>query len=339
MIRDAEPEDFLKDVLPDAPHLIRSFGEFMAAQFDEEEAIGFELRRRELGLVASVTNVGKSTLLRNGLLALATGGEFEPLVKRGAPRRVLLLDFESSSSRLQSDFECMTRDWPERERALLRENLYIVCEGMVDDNLLSLSEHLGLIEREARTHRVDLIVVDTACAAFNLFDENSNSEVARKVMKPLLKLARQLDCAVLMANHIGKSRSEEGSAGEKVHKPRGASSFPGYAASVFVLTTDTSDPDAVKLACAKRKSGANYKVGLKLSRATRWFAALGVATRAPTNYELVIRTVRDAGTLVKRRAIDDALKGKVPVRTITRHLNEAASRGELISPKKGVYTV
>jgi hypothetical protein len=339
MIREAEPEDLLDEATTDAPRLIRSFGEFINARFNEGEAIGFELRRRELGLVASVTNAGKSTLLRNALLALATGGEFEPLVKRGAPRRVLLLDFESSSSRLQNDFERMTRDWPERERALLRENLFIVCEGMVDDNLLSLSEHLGLIEREARTHRVDLIVVDTACAAFNLFDENSNSEVARKVMKPLLKLARQLDAAVLMANHIGKSRSEEGSAGEKVHKPRGASSFPGYAASVFVLIADSSDPDVVTLACAKRKSGANYEVSLKLSRASRWFTALGAATRIPTNYELVIRAVHDAGPLVKRHAIDAALKGKVPVRTITRHLNEALSRGELTSGRKGVYTV
>jgi len=233
----------------------------------------------------------------------------------------------------------MTEDWPQEDRSLLSQNFFVMCEGMIGDDLLSLSDHLDLIALEVRTHKIDLIAVDTACAAFNLYDENSNSEVARKVMKPLLKLARQLKCALVMANHIGKARSEEGSSGEKVHKPRGASSFPGYAASVFVLIADPSDRDVVTLACAKRKSGPNYEVTLKLDRPTRWFTALGAAIRIPTNYELVVGTIRDAGNLVKRSAIDAALKGKVPVRTITRHLNEAVSRRELISPKKGFYAV
>lgn len=321
------------------PLIVRNFSEFMAAQFESGEVIAFDICRRELGLIASVTNAGKSTLIRNASLALATGHEFAPVVPLGSPRRVLVVDFESSASRLQSDLAKMTRGWSEQRLALLRENLFVVCEGMIGDDLLSLSKHMQLIERLALERKVDLIVVDTACAGFDLWDENSNSEVARCVLKPLLKLARRLNCAVIMLHHIGKARSEEGQAKETVHKPRGASSFAGYAASVFVLGADDHDPNAVTLSCAKRKSGENYRHTLMLNRETRWFVSVGVVERGPTDYDLVLWVVLGTDGEVKRCAINAALQGKVTERTITRCLARAVKRGEMISPKKGFYSV
>lgn len=322
----------------DTPMLLRSFGEFMAAQFAAGEDIGFELKRREIGLLASVTNVGKSTLLRNAALALACGGEFAPVVARGAPRRVALLDFESSGSRLQGDLASMTRYWPDDERRLLAENFYILCEGMIGGGPLSLSEHLAVIEREAQLHQFDLIIVDTTSAAFNLSDENSNAEVTQRALKPLLTLARKLDCAIIMAHHIGKAKSEEGSAQEKVHKPRGASAFSGYAASVFILEADKSDSDAVTLYCSKRKSGPSYEVGMKLDHASRWLRATEPITHMPTSYELVVAAVRDAGKPIMRKEVDAALIGMMSKATITAHLSTAITRGDLSKDGHGMYT-
>lgn len=317
--------------------IILNFDEFMGQQFDNGEEIACDLRRCELGLIASVTNVGKSTLLRNALLALATGSEFSPLVPPGPPRRVLLLDFESSASRLQDDLAVMTDGWSSEKLALLRENFFVSSEGMIDDDLLSLSTHLELVAQLAAERKVDLMAVDTAGAGFDLSDENNNGEAARYVLKPLLRLARLLNCAVIMIHHIGKANSEEGRTRDTVHKPRGASSFSGYAASVFVLESDTQDDDSVTLSCAKRKSGPNYKHSLKLDRDTRWFTSTGALQRQPTPYELVRRAVLDTGGEVKRATIDAILRGQVAARTITRCLAKAVEVGELRSPKKGFY--
>jgi membrane protease YdiL (CAAX protease family) len=50
----------------------------------------------------------------------------------------------------------------------------------------------------------DLVVVDTISAAFAVKDENSNSEVASKIFKPLLRMARETKAAILAAHHVGK---------------------------------------------------------------------------------------------------------------------------------------
>jgi hypothetical protein len=76
-----------------------------------------------------------------------------------------------------------------------------------------------------------------------------------------------------------------------------------------------------------------------LDRETRWFACAGVVLQEPTAYESVCQVVLDAGgALLKRSAINAALKDKVTERSITRHLKRAVQRGEIISPKTGYYS-
>jgi putative DNA primase/helicase len=325
------------DELSAAQPVLLPYGRFKKMRFGEGEEIAFELRRREVGLIASVTNVGKSTLVRNAVLALVSGMRFEPFVKGVAPRRVGLLDFESSGSRLQEDLELMTHDWTRAECALPDENLSVLCEGMVGDDLLRLTHHLTIVAREAEAFGVDLLVVDTGGAAFDLFNENDNGEVARKIMKPMLTLARRLDCAVLIVHHIGKSKSEEGGAAAKVHRPRGASAFSGYAASVFILEGDVSDPDYVTVTCAKRKNGAPYEVPMKLDRASRWFGAVRPAARTPSSYEHVVEYVQEASAPVRLMDIVSALKSKMSRDTVKRHLSEALRRGDLVKTGHGFY--
>jgi len=319
-----------------------NFGEFMGADFGDGETIAFDVRRGELALIASVTNVGKSTLIRNVVIALATGSEFAPVVPQGIPRRVLLVDFETSASRLREDLANMTRDLPEEMVGLLNANLHVICEGMIREDPLALSQssHMNELENLGIEKEVDLIVVDTACAAFDLHDENNNAEVANDLIKPLLRLARRLKCSVVLLHHIGKAKSEEGRT-KAVHKARGASAFMGYAASVFNLEADTNNPNSVTLTCAKRKSGENYHCTLTLNRESRWFDTPVMANRVPTFYETVVDVVKKTGPAgMSRKAINSALEKKgLSERTVTRLLNEAVSRGELSRPKKGWYSV
>ena len=191
---------------------------------------------------------------------------------------------------------------------------------------------------EARERALDLIVVDTGGAAFEIFNENDNGEVTGRVMKPLLKMARDLDCAVLIAHHVGKYKSEEGSASEKVHRPRGASAFSAFAASVFVLTGDASDPNIVTVSCAKRKSGQSYDVMMKLERASRWLRALSEPTRTPSNYERIVEFVKDSNAPVKLKEIAASMASYMSRDTVKRHLSEALKRGDLVSTGHGLYS-
>jgi hypothetical protein len=316
--------------------LILSYEDFMKRAFGTGEEIAFELQRREIGLVVSVTNIGKSTLIRNGLLCAATGKEFSPFVKGNIPHRVGLLDFESGGKRLQNDLDHMTQGWSNIDRALLEKNFFILCEGMVGHDPLSLSRHLDLIVSDVKAHQIDLLVIDTCGAGFDIYNENDNGEVARRVMKPLMKFARLLDCAVIIVHHIGKAKSEDGSASEKVHRPRGASAFSGYAGSVFVLTADASDSTAVTATCAKNKNGSTYDVSLKHDPTTRWFKVLSAPSRTPTSYERVTEFVKARGSAKLSECVEH-FKGLMSRDTVKRQLSEAIKRGELASPRHGVY--
>ena len=69
------------------------------------------------------------------------------------------------------------------------------------------------------------IFIDTISQSFVIANENDNSEIKERVMKPLKQLARETDAAVLASHHIGKAKLEEGATREGSHRGRGASAF------------------------------------------------------------------------------------------------------------------
>jgi RecA-family ATPase len=181
-------------------------------------------------------------------------GLFYPLVERGTPRRVLLLNLEGSGSRFQSDLRVMTRDFSEIE--LTTQNFFPTHAPVIGDEPLSLSRHMKLMEAHARRVKSDDIIIDTASAAFSLRNENDNSEVANSVMKPLVKLARRLNCLVILIHHIGKAKLEEGSTREQAHRGRGASAWGDFSTSIFNLEADAKDkrePDSSDLWQTERR--------------------------------------------------------------------------------------
>jgi replicative DNA helicase len=318
--------------------IFQSFGEFSKQKFGAGEDILLHTKRRELGLIAAITNRGKSTLLRNLLLTIAVGSEFKPFIEQDKPRRVLLADFESGSIRLQADLNQMTADWSHSKIDLVRENLIISCESMVGDDLFNLSSHMRILEREAFMHKVDLIAIDTASAAFDLRDENNNSEVARLALKPLLKLARKVDCGVWLMHHIGKGSGEEAKAIEKAYKARGASAFGCYPATVFVLTATPGNPNLVTVACGKRKDGEEYERVVQLNRQSRWFEQTDETPppAAPTSREIVRAVITHE---MQKAEIVIALKdSRLGLKTIENALSKDVAEGFLSSPKRGWYT-
>lgn len=331
----------IRSVTENRDSFITSFQELMNRKFDDGEMIAGHTCRGEIMLVQSVTNHGKSTLIRNLSLALATGGLFYPLVERGTPRRVLLLNLEGSGGRFQADLRVMTRDFSEVEIELTTQNFFPTHAPVIGDEPLSLSRHMKLMEAHARRVKSDVIIIDTASAAFSLRNENDNSEVANSVMKPLVKLARRLNCLVILIHHIGKAKLEEGSTREQAHRGRGASAWGDFSTSIFNLEADAKDKSRIVLTCGKRKDGDGYESVLRLSRESRWITRTDeAATKPVTNDDLVIDALQNSGReLMAKAEIVAALKGEMSQRTVTDCLNRLADLGKVVSSRRGFWSL
>lgn len=332
---DAAPESERDEM----PPLFQTWAEFSAIERKRGEQIIHELERGELGMLAAITNVGKSTLLRNLALMLACGRPFTPLTGFTKPRRVLLLDFETRAARFQNDITKMLAGFSTKERELISENLVICCDRMIEDEPLTLSnqQHFNFVVMQARAFKADIIVIDTLSAAFELRDENNNAEVATRALKPMIRLAREADAAVLFAHHIGKSNSEEGRAAEKAYRARGASAFGAFSSLVLNLTPDARDLARVVLSLAKCKGDNFDDINLRLDKSTRWFSPDGAPTsEPPTSYKMVIDLFAD-GRMMKTIEIKQALAGQVAARTVELCLSDGVKKGDLKMPKRGIY--
>jgi hypothetical protein len=321
--------------------LISSWRDFSQEQFPIREKVIFELEPGEVGLLFASTDVGKTTLSLNLSLMLATGGDFQPLasIKQGG-RRVLYIDGETRKSRLQEDVRHMMQDLDETERALVENNLHLICDGTLEGDALDLanSSHRQKLAVQAAHFKPEFMVIDTMSALFSIRSENDNAEVSQKVMSPLAKLATDTGAAILLVHHIGK-QSEDSQAGTKAYRGRGASVIGARARLVLMLKQDSHDESLVSLTCAKAKGRKFADVLLRLNNDTRWFTNTGkTPVRVPSAYERVIETVREFGCPVKRNEIDNKLKDVISESQIGKHLKTAVDRNELIHTKRGYYS-
>src|SRR5438093_4304478 len=85
-------------------------------------------------------------------------------------------------------------------------------DGTVAGEPLSLENesHIRTLKQKVKETNVDLVIIDTVSAAFNLRNENDNSEVKSRVMGPLVHLARSCNCAVIFVHHHGKPNENKG---------------------------------------------------------------------------------------------------------------------------------
>lgn len=320
---------------------VSSWEDFSAKAFQIREKIVAELEIGEVGVVFASTDVGKTTLALNLSLTLAAAGTFEPLVEpKEGGRRVLYIDGESREARLQADIRLMLRDWDDGENSLVDQNLYLACDTSLEGEQLDLTKrkHWKWLEDEAARVKPSLIVLDTMVSLFSLNNENDNSEVSRKVMRPLSKLASDTGAAILLLHHIGKL-SEDAQAGSKAYRGRGASAIGAAARLVLLLKQDSNDPDLVGLSCAKVKGKKFSDVLLQLQRDARWFVNTYKApAKELTSYQRVVEAVKGFGRPVKRSEIEKELKKLISAQQIGKHLKAAVERGDLVSPKYGYYS-
>ncbi|HXH68736.1 MAG TPA: AAA family ATPase [Pyrinomonadaceae bacterium] len=311
-----------------------TFGELQQLDIPKRVEIIRGLARGENGLLNAVTNVGKSTLIRNVAISLILGKPFPPLITSETRFRVAIIDSEDTISFLRSDIAKMIRNLPSEEKELIRQNLLLICDVSFGDEDLKLNkpDHFNRILSSLNLFKPDIIFIDTISASFALRNENDNSEVKEFVMKPLKRLARYTNAALLASYHIGKAKLEEGTVRESAHRGRGASAFSDLSRVVFNLDKDKEN-NSVILSCGKIKGEKFADTILNYDKETRSFS-IQVERKIQTNYEILLEAFADGKTF-KRSELDQILD--IPKSTLTRSLRDAVENGDL-SKSKGIYS-
>lgn len=342
-----------------ADSLVWTAGEFMRMVFPEYPAVLFGLYSGQIGQVIAAPNCFKTTLILNMLLSMACGRPLSPLYQGGSPLRVLYIDFESTGAGLQEDLKRMieTGGFTPAQRKLIGKKLFVAVDVSIAGNILDFSDpkHFeyvlrNLKRRHSGTTSLDLIVIDTQAEAFSLDSESDNSEVKRKIITPLKRLAHQTGAAVLLAHHSGKQFIDENGFQEAVYRGRGATSMA--AAARFIVNLEhvkdragSITRDLVKVRCAKVKGKPFDDTTLRHDPETRWLLPANVKVKTKremtaesdaAQYAEVLAVIgnRKPAGITRREILEALTLGRNRVDEL---LQRAVREGRVISPKRGHY--
>lgn len=343
----------------DLDNLFSTWGEFRRMDFPEPPAVLLGLSVRHLGQIIAAPNCFKTTLILNTLLSMACGRPYAPLYHGGLPLQVLYIDFESTGSGLQEDLNRMleTGGFTPAQRKLIEYNFFVAVDVSITGDMLDFSnpghfEHA--LEYFKQKHNgataLDLIVIDTQAEGFSLDSESDNSEVKRKIITPLKRLAHQTGAAILLAHHSGKQFIDERGFQEAVYRGRGATSMAAAARFIVNLEhvkdrTGVITRDLVKVRCAKFKGKPFPDTLLRHDPETRWLhpANVAVKTKGETaadwdtaNYREVLAAIGSGNPegITRREILETLSVGRNKVDEL---LKRAVRDGRVISPKRGHY--
>ena len=324
------------NTIDDSQRLGRTLGELWDVDDGPREEVILGLAKQENGMMLSVTHAGKTTMAKNLAICLAIGREYLPFTKGGTPKKVAIVDSEDYRANSKQDLKWMTKDFSAAEKELVKKNVLLICDASIGDEELQLNKpsHLEILSAEIAAFGAALTIIDTISKSFVIANENDNSEVKERVMKPLKRLAVLTDSGVLAVHHIGKSKLEEGSTQEGSHRGRGASSFADQSRVIYTLDKDPIN-DRVVLSCPKIKGPKLDNHVFRLDEGSRWFR-LESGVKILTSYEKVLSHFEN-GETYETHAICKMLQNTISIRSVKENLKSAVELGDLIKVKHGMY--
>lgn len=331
------------ETAPDYENTLRPYlySNFIEMKFEPKEILAFHIGARDIAILQAATNAGKTTLLRNVTLCMAAGRPFLPFYDGRKPIKIAYFDFENDAQDVQRDLMIMDKSLTDEELKNVKENLIVIPKGLMNGELFQFNTNEKWALELIRENSVQFVVVDNVSAAYDLNDENSNAEVTRKVIKPLLKMAYRCDCAFLFAHHYGKAKTNEiEQAG--VHAGRGASALQALSRTVINMKGDVSKAELVTVECAKRKTdgGQNYREVFEL-REDRWFHHTTIAATPvkKTAYQVLRTYLADIQfpDTVKTSELIEKFELELEPQTIRKALVDLHKDGFVIRPKQGEY--
>jgi hypothetical protein len=307
--------------------------------FAEPEMVLQGLFKGDWGLMVGIGSVGKTTLMHNICVCLASGRPFLPIVPAGQkPRRILYLDFESNPWRLQKQIGTL-REWlTSSENDLLDKNLHFAIEPQTAGNPWRMTDRQSLLNvaKYIQEQKIDLLLIDTISQAAALNDENSNSEVQNKVVTPMRRLVRHCDVAVLLMHHEGKAKKGSGE-NHTQYRARGASALmDGARYQITMVADDDERRDPVKVINSKNKGAGFNPVLMSLDNESRWFSVIGELSPSITLGQSIIDTLDAQAVEMTVDEVCTLIPGAVKG-SITNKLSELARMGKIIRTKHGSY--
>lgn len=115
----------------------------------------------------------------------------------------------------------------------------------VRQDLLTIPDHLGIIEQDLRETGARLLVIDPLNGYMGRVNTSSDLSV-RAVLMPLAQMAARLGVAVVGVRHFAKARG-----GSALHRGLGSTAYAGIARSVLAVGADPEDARARILAVSK----------------------------------------------------------------------------------------
>jgi len=147
-----------------------TFGEYRKNPPPPREFIIHCLGRGDIATLNAVTNVGKTTYLRNLMISLCTGQDFSPLTVSAEPLKVAFLDFEDSESGMYEDLSTMVSKLSESDQDLFDQNALIFCNARDQDGIEFILSDESAFDRYREgiiKFGADLIIVDTISSVAN----------------------------------------------------------------------------------------------------------------------------------------------------------------------------
>jgi hypothetical protein len=313
----------------------RTWRQLKEAELPSAERVFGPLRRSEVGMLTARSNVGKTTLAFNFALSVASGQAFGEIIPAGRPRRVLYVDAETPPLVLREDIARMIESLAPELEALIDENLIVIDQTMLpygETLCLTDRRHMAWLEGEARRVRADVLILDTLASVFEIYSENDNAELQRRVVKPSRALAVKLNVAVCVLHHEGKG---DQSGRDAQDRPRGGSSLIGGARIHWTIKRDLRSDGQVILEMGKVKGDQQGEVVLHYDHAARWYSPTAITppTRPLSLEEKVVRAVSQEMSLA-------GVLGLFPDanhRTVQEYLRSAVNRGLLERTGRGWY--
>lgn len=321
---------------------IVTMGDVINTLYAPQEPVLRSLYPGQWGIVAAVSNLGKTTMLFNVCLSLACGRPFLPITPDAfRPRRILYFDYEQRREDLQWNFLRMIQVLTPAEQVLAEENLQFVCPPELNGQPFIVSEspaqkHLAeLLKRE----KYDLCVIDTLGQATYLNDENSNSEIQRKVVTPFRRIASFSNCAILAIHHEGKGENKSEGEHTAQFRTRGASALvSGARWQLSLIPTKPETHGRIKAKLTKEKDDtAKSWVEYEIDKPTRWFIATvqrPVIVRSLN--DIVVEVLEDGNGLMTPTEIAAMIPNYMP-RAIRGALKDLVTRGRVMKGRYGQY--
>ncbi len=314
-------------------NFLESFGTLRSRQLPKPKQIITGLHAGEVGMIAAVTNVGKSTFLRHLAVCLATGSPFPPLALTRTPKRVVILDFEDSQAGLRDDLVSIAKSRGISGSLALDQNLHILCDTQRFRSL-SDEENRERLVAEIRSLAPDLIIIDTITRGFSFEDENSNAKVREQVMNPLVQLAVETNAAVLFAHHDGKYGLEKSQNSASVHKFRGASTMGDSSRLILNLTRKSSN--TLQLVAAKAKGATILTTDFRLDPDTRSLIDVTGLREKSWNKRLVSSQM-EPNRSYSIAEITNSFFPEKTERTTRRAVNDEIEAGFIVMVRRGQY--